>query len=95
MKASKITQPYPRCIAFQGMLYTRSRSRLQRCFLPALPGAPCCTIDPTSCRGAGDGRYMAHDASAFGSHHGEKWMDLKYPKKGMKEVDQKKQGTIN
>lgn len=56
----------------------------------ALPGAPCSTIDPTSCRGAGDGRYMAHDASAFGSHHGEKWMDLKYPKRGMKEVDQKK-----
>lgn len=51
------------------------------CILPP-QGAPCSTIDPTSCRGAGHGRYMAHDASAFGSHHG--WMDLKYPKRGMK-----------
>lgn len=75
----------------EGAINTRPRS--QRCFLPALPGAPCSTIDPTSCRGAGDGRYMAHDASAFGSHHGEKWMDLRFSDKGMKEVDTKQVGN--
>ncbi len=76
----KITPLYPCWIAWKvGIIYyTRSLSVIPT-GTARLSGASCCAVDPTSCRGVGHGRYMAHDASAFGSHHG--WMEGS-PKRG-------------